>query len=131
MPEPYKTEADLAYERYENAGDHAAEDVLPEDDIREVNTQTVQSISREPSEADVEFYTRSEMSPQLGTRTPGMGEASMAPAPTDVASDEDAPLEDVPDADEIQEDSPVDPSAAVEDMHGTDLINGYDGDDAE
>ena len=38
---------------------------------------------------------------------------------------EDA-LEDVPDADDIQKDSPIDPAAPpIEVVHGTDLLNGY------
>ncbi|WP_379316094.1 hypothetical protein [Paenibacillus puldeungensis] len=41
-------------------------------------------------------------------------------------------LPDVPDADEIEMNSPVDPVAPDPDaMHGTDLLNGYDGDDDE
>ncbi|MWV46939.1 hypothetical protein GRF59_25335 [Paenibacillus sp. HJL G12] len=127
----YKTEADLAYERYDNAGEPPLEEGLPEDDFREVNTQTVQSITQEPGAADVEFYTRSEWSPQLGTRYPENTGEYPDPAGVNDLSDEDTELEDIPDADDIQEDSPVDPSAMIEDMHGTDLINGYDGDDSE
>lgn len=45
-------------------------------------------------------------------------------------SAEDVHLEDVPDADAIEKNSPVDPAAPPEIiMHGTDLINGYDGED--
>lgn len=45
---------------------------------------------------------------------------------------EDDPLPDVPDADAIQKDSPVDPVAPDPDaMHGTDLLNGFDGDETE
>ncbi|MGG6314281.1 hypothetical protein [Paenibacillus macerans] len=41
-------------------------------------------------------------------------------------------LPDVPDADAVQKDSPVDPAAPDPDaMHGTDLINGFDGDETE
>ncbi|WP_068787089.1 hypothetical protein [Paenibacillus phocaensis] len=54
-------------------------------------------------------------------------------------SEEDAPLmdpedpfPDVPDADAIQKDSPIDPVAPDPDaMHGTDLLNGFDGDETE
>ncbi|WP_246073191.1 hypothetical protein [Paenibacillus dokdonensis] len=130
MSEEYKTEADLTYERYENAGEHPIDEGLPEDDFREVNTQTVQSITREPEAADVEFYTRSEMSPELGNRRTEIPGESLQSAEDDI-SDEETELEDVPDADDIQMNSPIDPSATIEDMHGTDLINGYDGDDSE
>ncbi|MDO7907138.1 hypothetical protein Q5741_12035 [Paenibacillus sp. JX-17] len=41
----------------------------------------------------------------------------------------DTPFEDVPDADAIAVNSPVDPSAPAELLHGTDLLNGSDGDD--
>lgn len=45
---------------------------------------------------------------------------------------QDEPFPDVPDADAIQKDSPVDPAAPDPDtMHGTDLLNGYDGDETE
>ncbi|MGQ3478044.1 hypothetical protein [Paenibacillus sp. TY11] len=43
----------------------------------------------------------------------------------------DTPLEDVPDADELTPNSPVDPSAPAEFLHGTDLLNGTDGDEEE
>lgn len=43
----------------------------------------------------------------------------------------DTPLEDVPDADELTPNSPVDPSAPTEFLHGTDLLNGTDGDEEE
>ncbi|MCJ8013977.1 hypothetical protein MUG84_19810 [Paenibacillus sp. KQZ6P-2] len=100
MSEEYKTETDLTCERYENAVNHPQEVGPPENDFREVNTQTIQNITCEPEASD------------------------------DV-TDEYTELENVPDADDIQENSPVDPVATVEDMHGTDLINGYDGDDSE
>ncbi|ASR48770.1 hypothetical protein B4V02_19755 [Paenibacillus kribbensis] len=43
----------------------------------------------------------------------------------------DTPLEDVPNADELEPDSPVDPSAPAEFLHGTDLLNGTDRDEDE
>jgi hypothetical protein len=39
----------------------------------------------------------------------------------------DTPLENVPDADAFSPDSPIDPSAPAEFLHGTDLLNGADG----
>lgn len=130
MTEPYKNEAELTYERYENDREHSLEELLPEDDFREVNTETMQSISSKPEDTDVEFYTRSDMSPFLGNRQPVNGE-SFDPAAADEVLEDETELEDVPDADAIQKDSPVDPVATIEDMHGTDLINGFDGDETE
>lgn len=47
-------------------------------------------------------------------------------------TNEEQPLEDIPDADEIQANSPVDPAAPpVDHMHGTDLLNGSSGEDEE
>ncbi|MFB5763687.1 hypothetical protein [Paenibacillus medicaginis] len=41
----------------------------------------------------------------------------------------DEALENVPDADDIAPDSPVDPSAPPDFILGTDLLNGFDGDE--
>ncbi|WP_226003370.1 hypothetical protein [Paenibacillus sp. BJ-4] len=41
----------------------------------------------------------------------------------------DTPLENIPDADELAPGSTVDPSAPAEFLHGTDLLNGSDGDE--
>ncbi|MGM1019229.1 MAG: hypothetical protein ACQEXV_01440 [Bacillota bacterium] len=41
----------------------------------------------------------------------------------------DTPLENVPDADDVSPDSPIDPSAPAEFLHGTDLLNGADRND--
>jgi hypothetical protein len=43
-------------------------------------------------------------------------------------ADEYEPLEDVPDADDIDPDSPVDPASPPDIVHGTDLLNGSQGD---
>jgi hypothetical protein len=43
----------------------------------------------------------------------------------------DTPLENVPDADELTPDNPINPSAPAEFLHGTDLLNGSDGDEDE
>ncbi|MDQ0193643.1 hypothetical protein [Paenibacillus wynnii] len=46
----------------------------------------------------------------------------------DEQDDVDLPLEDVPDADDIEHDSPVDPaSPPLEIVHGTDLLYGSQG----
>ncbi|KGE19232.1 hypothetical protein PWYN_07605 [Paenibacillus wynnii] len=45
-----------------------------------------------------------------------------------IGEEEDLPLEDVPDADEIESDTPVDPASPPQVIvHGTDLINGSKG----
>ncbi|WP_025716238.1 hypothetical protein [Paenibacillus sp. 1-18] len=41
----------------------------------------------------------------------------------------DTQLENIPDADELTPGSTVDPSAPAEFLHGTDLLNGSDGDE--
>ncbi|MDR0268242.1 hypothetical protein [Paenibacillus sp.] len=126
MSEEYKTETDLTYERYANAGDHPVKDGLPKNDLRDVNTQTVQSISAVPEPSNANIYTHSDISPELSVR-----HVPEEPLQSAVGDIDDGELEDVPDADQIQEDSPADPIAVVEDMHGTDLINGFDGDETE
>ncbi|WP_247681724.1 hypothetical protein [Paenibacillus sp. Marseille-P2973] len=103
MPEYPKTEGDQAYERYQLLGDYRDENDIPGDDLLPHDTRITQSLS-EPS-----------------------GEA----ADTDELLAEDS-LPDVPDADEIQPGSPVDQVAPDPDaMHGTDLLNGFDGDETE
>ncbi|OZB90802.1 hypothetical protein [Paenibacillus sp. XY044] len=131
-----RSEADLTYDRYDQQRELPPEYELPRDDFKDTGTYTKQSISREPEAEDVNFYVRSDMSPELGgrdsapasTETSGVN-ADASPAVNERTEDEELP--DVPDADDISANSPVDPSAMLEDMHGTDLINGYDGDDSE
>lgn len=133
-----KSEADLTYERYDQQRELPPEFELPRDDFKDTGTYTKQSISREPEAEDVEFYVRSDMSPELGGQDSAPASAGTSGAYAGESSavnelSEDEELPDVPDADDISANSPVDPSAIamVEDMHGTDLINGYDGDDSE
>lgn len=103
MPDYPKTEGDQAYERYQLLGDYRAENDIPDDDLLPHDTRITQSLS-EPAE---------EVSD------------------TDELQMEDF-LPDVPDADEIQPGSPVDQAAPDPDaMHGTDLLNGFDGDETE
>lgn len=45
---------------------------------------------------------------------------------------ENTELEDIPDADDIQKNSPVDPAVPpIDEMHGIDLLNGYHGEDPQ
>lgn len=131
MADEYKTEADFTYQRYEQQRELQPERDIPEDDLQVVNTITSQSISKEPEASDVEFYIRSDMSPNLGTGTGSTSTEIDSSSKFVEMNDEEQELEDIPDADDIQEDSPVDASAPVEDMHGTDLINGFNGEDPE
>lgn len=61
-------------------------------------------------------------------------EQSLSELPEDTARGDEDPdqLQDVPDADEIAANSPVDPAAPpVDVMHGTDLLNGYAAEDTD
>ncbi|MCC3382141.1 hypothetical protein ACFQ5D_03640 [Paenibacillus farraposensis] len=61
-------------------------------------------------------------------------EASLQNAETNwenLIEEPDTLLENIPDADELTPDSPVDLSGPIEFLHGTDLLNGTDGDEDE
>ncbi|RUT30583.1 hypothetical protein EJP77_12205 [Paenibacillus zeisoli] len=95
---------DQEYEQYKILADYDPENDIPSNDLLPHDSRTTQSVSSS-EEDETDSY---------------------------VDAAEDAPLVDVPDADAIQENSPVDPAAPPEIiMHGTDLINGYDGGDEE
>ena len=97
-----KTTADLTYEQYETSRPINPELVIPPDDLRDVNTITTQSISESPLMSDGDYYSNAD------------------------ADDDDTAFEDIPDADDIQKDSPIDPATPpIEIVHGTDLLNGY------
>jgi hypothetical protein len=45
---------------------------------------------------------------------------------------DESDFEDIPDADDIQKDSPIDPATPpIEVVHGTDLLNGFHNEDPE
>ena len=76
--------------------------------------------------------------PRITGTTAGMSDADSQTYEASAADDAeeaelvDAPLEDVPDADEIQAGSPVDPATPPgQDQHGIDLLNGVGGLDDE
>ncbi|USB34001.1 hypothetical protein [Paenibacillus sp. YPG26] len=95
---------DQEFEQYKILADYSPENDIPVDDLLPHDTRSTQSLS-----AYSEERTDSYPDPAL-----------------------DTPLEDVPDADAIEKNSPVDPAAPPEIiMHGMDLINGYDGGDEE
>ncbi|WP_438351212.1 hypothetical protein ACP8HI_11545 [Paenibacillus sp. FA6] len=101
-----KTTADLTYEQYEKSRSINPESVIPTDDLRDVNTITTQSISELPLKSDVEYYSSEDVN--------------------------ETALEDVPDADVIQRDSPIDPATPpIIVVHGTDLLNGYHNEEPE
>lgn len=119
-----KTTADLTYEQYERSGPVNPNTVIPEDDIRDVDTVTTQSISESPLQSDVEFYRNIDIQDDIR-------ENKIESENEEIVSNETA-LEDIPDADDIQMNSPIDPAAPpIEVVHGTDLLNGYDGDITE
>lgn len=119
-----KTTADLTYEQYERSGPVNPNTVIPEDDIRDVDTVTTQSISESPLQSDVEFYRHIDIQDDIR-------ENKIESENDELVLNETA-LEDVPDADDIQMNSPIDPAAPpIEVVHGTDLLNGYDGDITE
>ncbi|CAM4465819.1 MAG: hypothetical protein E7L01_25170 [Paenibacillus macerans] len=104
-PNHDKTKADFVYERYELLAEDRPENDIPDDDLLHHDTRVAQGISENTGED-------------------GQNDIDSLP---DLLFGE---LTDVPDADAIQKDSPVDPVAPDPDaMHGTDLLNGYDGDE--
>lgn len=67
-----------------------------------------------------------------GSGTAFLGQDIFKPDPTLAGEEAYDPLPDVPDADAISKDSPVDPAAPPTDqMHGIDLLNGSNGEEEE
>lgn len=121
-----KTTADLTYEQYEILGPTDSVTLIPKDDLRDVDTITTQSISEMPLKSDVEFYLHEDVNVTEERRD------DRIESKNEVLGSEEVALEDVPDADEIHMNSPIDPAAPpVEVVHGTDLLNGYGGDHPE
>jgi len=186
------TLADLTYLEFEAKQKLEDTELIPQDDLRDVNTYTEQSLSSE--EADHIAYSQDTAAPAdarpedrspLGGSGEELGihqiaddetdrewraiEGEPATRPGDEIIDEYAggpdqrvaadaaltgsgtaflnqdiftnyspaegeykPLEDVPDADAISANSPVDPAApSTDEMHGTDLLNGSHGDEGD
>lgn len=98
----FKTAADYEYERYEILKGYRPENDIPDADLLPHDTRITQGISEENG-------------------------------PVHIASSDNnqwEELQDVPDADEIEMNTPIDPVAPdIEALHGTDLLNGYSGDD--
>lgn len=99
------TRSDQEYEQYKILASYNPENDIPNDDLLPHDTRITQSLSAHSD----------------GDAGETINDAS-----------EEVNLEDVPDADAIEKNSPVDPAAPPEIInHGTDLINGYDGSEEE
>ncbi|QDH22246.1 hypothetical protein [Saccharibacillus brassicae] len=105
-----RNESDRAHERYELSSDHDyTERDIPATEMEYVDTVQQNAEPVNAVETDPEAYpNRTEEDPNLG----------------------EPRLEDVPDADDLHPDSPVDPAAPAQDEpHGTDLLNGAGGEE--
>lgn len=71
----------------------------------------------------LDMFPDGELAEEPGTRGSRGGSAGDERAATN-----DGPFPDVPDADALAAGSPVDPAAPADGFHGTDLLNGADGD---
>ncbi|WP_019635974.1 hypothetical protein [Paenibacillus fonticola] len=100
-----KTEAaDHAYKRYQVLREYRPENDIPGDDLLPHDTRITQALSEDDSHTS--------------------GQAD------DLGDNGNFP--DVPDADEIAANSPIDPAAPdLDAVPGIDVLNGYDGDDGD
>ena len=159
MAEGYnKTEADLAYERYNQLGSVTSNEDIPVNDLRESTPETKVGLDGViDEEIDPVLVNDGHLAADIGlNRThptdrdeilesdavwiasaAGLTEGEIDYADEEDLADDDTmidtyedelPLEDVPDADDIEENTPVDPAAPpLEIVHGTDLLNGSNG----
>ncbi|WP_172200360.1 hypothetical protein [Saccharibacillus qingshengii] len=105
-----RNESDRAHERFNLTRDNDyTERDIPADELEYVDTVQETAAPTDSALTDPEAYpNRTEEDPHLGSPT----------------------LEDVPDADDLYPDSPVDPAAPAQDEpHGTDLLNGAGGEE--
>ncbi|WP_440961476.1 hypothetical protein ACN6KS_04760 [Paenibacillus nitricinens] len=128
---PNKTEADFAYERYIQA-DIDVEDVVNEDadPVLVGDKYLAADIGLNQPEEALERNDLLESDAFLAAETAGLTSSD-----TDddeellEMEEEDPPLEDIPDADEVYPGSIIDPaSPPVDGMPGTDILNGSQGD---
>ncbi|MDH6372023.1 hypothetical protein M2444_003822 [Paenibacillus sp. PastF-3] len=128
---PNKTEADFAYERYIQA-DIDVEDVVNEDadPVLVGDKYLAADIGLNQPEETLERNDLLESDAFLAAETAGLTSSD-----TDddeellEMEEEDSPLEDIPDADEVYPGSIIDPaSPPVDGMPGTDILNGSQGD---
>ena len=130
---PNKTEADFAYERYIHA-DIDVEDVVNEDadPVLVGDKYLAADIGLNQPEETLERNDLLESDAILAAETAGLTSSDMDYAKDEELlemAEEEAPLEDIPDADEVNPGSIIDPaSPPVDGMPGTDILNGSQGD---
>ncbi|MEK4344212.1 hypothetical protein [Paenibacillus sp. FSL P4-0184] len=128
---PNKTEADFAYERYIQA-DIDVEDVVNEDadPVLVGDKYLAADIGLNQPEETLERNDLLESDAFLAAETAGLTSSDNAEDEELLEmEEEDPPLEDIPDADEVYPGSIIDPaSPPVDGMPGTDLLNGSQGD---
>lgn len=130
---PNKTEADFVYERYIQA-DIDEEDVVNEDadPVLVGDKYLAADIGLNQPEEIFERNDLLESDAFLAAETAGLTSSDMDNAEDEELlkmEEEDPPLEDIPDADEVYPGSIIDPaSPPVDGMPGTDVLNGSQGD---
>jgi hypothetical protein len=128
---PNKTEADFAYERYIQA-DIDVEDVVNEDadPVLVGDKYLAADIGLNQPEETLERNDLLESDAFLAAETAGLTISDNAEDEELLEmEEEDPPLEDIPDADEVYPGSIIDPaSPPVDGMPGTDVLNGSQGD---
>lgn len=128
---PNKTEADFAYERYIQA-DIDVEDVVNEDadPVLVGDKYLAADIGLNQPEETLERNDLLESDAFLAAETAGLTISdNVEDEELLEMEEEDPPLEDIPDADEVYPGSIIDPaSPPVDGMPGTDVLNGSQGD---
>ncbi|MEK4235034.1 hypothetical protein MHI27_04785 [Paenibacillus sp. FSL H8-0261] len=128
---PNKTEADFAYERYIQA-DIDVEDVVNEDadPVLVGDKYLAADIGLNQPEETLERNDLLESDAFLAAETAGLTSSdNVEDEELLEMEEEDPPLEDIPDADEVYPGSIIDPaSPPVDGMPGTDVLNGSQGD---
>ena len=128
---PNKTEADFVYERYIQA-DIDEEDVVNEDadPVLVGDKYLAADIGLNQPEETLERNDLLESDAFLAAETAGLTSSDNAEDEELLEmEEEDPPLEDIPDADEVYPGSIIDPaSPPVDGMPGTDVLNGSQGD---
>ncbi|MCM3785211.1 hypothetical protein M3231_19740 [Neobacillus mesonae] len=130
---PRINESDFAYDRYKAEQEPDPLGTLPADDLDYVNTYTEQTISLDEDTGPLDAET-AQKAPMQDVRDTSSIEFA---ADEDFMDKQDVlvrssepDLAAVPDADDIEENTPVDPAAPDPDaMHGTDLLNGAGGEE--
>ncbi|MNO81434.1 hypothetical protein D3C76_726740 [compost metagenome] len=130
---PNKTEADFVYERYIQA-DIDAEDVVNEDadPVLVGDKYLAADIGLNTPEDILERNDLLESDAFLAAETAGLTSSDIDTDEDEELlemEEEDPPLEDIPDADEVYPGSIIDPvSPPTDGMPGTDVLNGSQGD---